>query len=135
MWFEVISGLKINLTKSELISVGKAEKLDELALVLGCQVGVLPTSYLGLPLGGPFNSLVAWDGVEERSCKRLALWKRQYISKGGRLTLIRSTLSSLSIYFLSLFRIPRIVWLRLEKIQRDFLWGGWTLVSKPHLVK
>ncbi|RVX03110.1 putative mitochondrial protein [Vitis vinifera] len=30
--------LKINLTKSELISVGKAEKLDELALVLGCKV-------------------------------------------------------------------------------------------------
>ena len=96
---------------------------------------MLPTTYLGLPLGGPFNSLVAWDGVEERSRKRLALWKRQYISKGGRLTLIRSTLSSLSIYFLSLFRIPRIVWLRLEKIQRDFLWEGETLDSKPHLVK
>ena len=25
--------------------------------------------------------------------------------------------------------------LRLEKIQRDFLWGGGTLDSKPHLVK
>ena len=61
MWFEVISGLKINLTKSELISVGKAEKLDELALVLGCKVGVLPTTYLELPLGAPYNSLVSWD--------------------------------------------------------------------------
>ena len=29
----------------------------------------------------------------------------------------------------------RIVRLRLEKIQRDFLWGGGTLDSKPHLVK
>ena len=49
--------------------------------------------------------------------------------------LIRSTLSSLSIYFLSLFQMPRIVWLRLEKIQRNFLWGGRTLDSKPRLVK
>ena len=109
MWFEAISGLKINLTKCELIPVGRAENLDELALVLGCKVGVLPTTYLGLPLGAPYNSLVAWDGVEERFRKRLALWKRQCILKGGRLTLIRSTLSSLPTYFLSLFLMPRIV--------------------------
>ena len=133
MWFEAILGLKINLTKSELILLRRVENLDELALVLGHKV--LLTTYLGFPLGAPFNSLVAWDGVEERFHKRLVLWKIQYISKGGKLTLIRSTLSSLSIYFLSLFRMPRFVRLRLEKIQRDFLWGGETLDSKPHLVK
>lgn len=33
-------------------------------------------------------------------------------------------LSSLPIYFISSFRLPRIVKLKLEKIQRDFLWGG-----------
>ena len=128
-------GLKINLTKSELIPMGRAENLDELALILGCKVGVLPTTYLGLPFGAPFNSLVVWAGVEERLHKRLVLWKRQYISKRGRLTLIRITLSSLPIYFLSLFWMPRILQLRLEKIQRDFLWEGETLDSKPHLVK
>ena len=94
--------------------------LEELALVIGCKGGMLPTTYLGLPLGAPYNSLVAWDGGEERFHKRLPLWKRQYISKGGRLTLIRSTLSSLPIYFLSPFLLPRVVRLRLEKIQRDF---------------
>ena len=55
-------------------------------------------------------------------------------SKGGRLTLIRSTLSSMPIYFMSLFRIPRIVILRLEKIQGDFFWGGENLEQKTHLV-
>ena len=49
--------------------------------------------------------------------------------------LIKSTLSSLPIYFLFLFGISRKVWLRLEKIQRDFLWGGRTLEKKIHLVK
>ena len=35
---------------------------------------------------------------------------------------------------MSLFVIPKRVVYRLEKIQRDFLWGGGTLVNKPHLV-
>ena len=63
------------------------------------------------------------------------MWKRQYISKGGRLTLIRSTLSIMSIYFMSFFCMPRKVRLRLEKIQRDFLWGGGAFVQKPHFVR
>ena len=126
MWFEIISGLKINLTKSELIPIGKVEDLEKLALELGYKVGVFLITCLGLPLGAPHNLLVAYDRVEEKFRKRLALWKRQYISKRGKLTLIRSRLSSLLIYFMSLFRIPRIVCLR------DFLWGGGTLESRPH---
>ena len=52
MWFEVVSNLKINLDKSELIPVREASYAKYLARVLGCQVGFLP-SYLGLPLGAP----------------------------------------------------------------------------------
>ena len=37
----------------------------------------------------------------------------------------------MSIYFMSLFVIPRRVVARLEKIQRDFLWGGGALEQKP----
>ena len=39
------------------------------------------------------------------------------------------------IHFMSLFCLPRKVRLRLEKIRRDFLWGGGALVQKPHLVR
>ncbi|KAJ9681633.1 hypothetical protein PVL29_017839 [Vitis rotundifolia] len=135
MWFEAVSGLKINLEKSELIPVGRVHNIEDLALELGCRVGGLPSCYLGLPLGASFKSEAVWDVVEERFRKRMAMWKRQYISKGGRLTLIRSTLSSMPIYFMSLFYLPRKVRLRLEKIQRDFLWGGGAIVEKPHLVR
>ena len=77
--------------------------------------------------------MAAWDGIEERFRKRLAMLKRQYISKGGRITLIHSSLSSLSIYFMFIFHLPRVVRIRLGKIQRDFLWGGGVLEQKPHL--
>ena len=37
--------------------------------------------------------------MEEQFRRRLAMWKRQYLPKGGRATLIRSILSNLPIYF------------------------------------
>ena len=79
-------------------------------------------SYLGLPLRASCKYAAVWDGVEEQFHKRLLLWKRQHLSKGRRHTLLRSTLASLLIYFISMFTILRIVRLRLKKIQRDFLW-------------
>ena len=135
MWFEALSGLKINLNKSEVIPIGTVDNVEELVSELGCKVGSLPTPYLGLPLGAKHKALGVWDSIEERFRKRLASWKIQYISKGGRATLIRSTLSSLPIYYLSLFRMPQKVCARLERIQMQFLWGGSDHEKKISLVK
>ena len=116
MWFGAISGLRINLDKNEILPVGRVENVELLALELGYKVGALPSTYLGFSLGAPHKSMAVWDGVEERIRKRLALWKRQYISKGGRITLIRSTLASMPIYLMSFMRMPRVVRMRLEQI-------------------
>ena len=104
-----------------ILPVGRVENAELLAAELGCKVVSLPSTYLGLPFGASHKSVMVWDGVEERMRKKLALWKRQFISKGGRITLIRSTLASMPTYLMSLLRMPRVVKLRLEKIQRDFL--------------
>ena len=47
IWFEAVSGLRINLNKSEIIPIGLVINVEELASELGCEVGSLPTSYLG----------------------------------------------------------------------------------------
>ena len=97
MCFEALSGLKINLVKSELILIGSIPSIDMLARGLGCKVGNLPSTYLRLPLGARDMSVAAWDRVEEQFRKRLGLWKCQYISKGGRTSLVRrSTLGWIS---------------------------------------
>ena len=51
MWFEAILGLKSILAKSEFISMGNVDNVEDLALELECKIRVLPYSYLGLPLG------------------------------------------------------------------------------------
>ena len=48
----------MNLDKSEIIAVGKAENVEELALKFGCKVSKLSYSYLGLPLGAHFKEVV-----------------------------------------------------------------------------
>ena len=57
----------------------------------------------------------------EKFERRLVGWKKLYLSKGGRLSLIKSFLSSLLTYFLSLFTIPTSMANKIEKLRRDFL--------------
>jgi hypothetical protein len=76
--------------------------VEELANILGCGVASLPTWYLGLPLGPKYKDSNIWNSIIEEMENILAGWKRLYLSKGGRLTLINSTLSNLPAYFVSL---------------------------------
>ena len=58
----------------------------------------------------------------EKIGKRLDGWKKAYISKRGKLTLVQSVLASISLNFMSLFRLSMRVFIRIEKMMRDFLW-------------
>ncbi|KAK3199337.1 hypothetical protein Dsin_022752 [Dipteronia sinensis] len=55
-------------------------------------------------------------------------------SKGGRLVLIKSMLSSVPNYFLSVFKIPIGVARKIEKLQRDFFLGDGVQKRKIHSV-
>ena len=100
IWFEVGTGLKINLSKSELVLVGVVHNIELLLSVLGCKQGSLPMKYLGLSLGAKLKDKTIWNPILEKMERRLAGWKRLYLSNGGRVTLIKSTLSNLPTYFL-----------------------------------
>ena len=90
---------------SELVPVGVVHNIDLLLNVLGCKQGTLPMKYLGLPLGAKFKDKTIWNPILEKMERRLTGWKCLYLSRGGRVTLIKSTLSNLPTYFLSLFPI------------------------------
>lgn len=119
--FEVVSGLPINLGKSKLFQVGDVPNIDSLAWILGCKIGFLPSSYLGLPLGAKFKSKAMWDPGIERITLRLDLWKAKHLSKVGRLTLLKATLASIPNYYLSLFTILGSVVVRIKSLFRKFL--------------
>lgn len=46
------------------------------------------------------------------------------MSLGGRITLVRTILSSLSIFQLSFFKTPSSVYKEIKKVHNNFLWGN-----------
>lgn len=53
---------------------------------------------------------------------------------GGRLTIINSNLGNLTLYYMSIFKMPVTVARKWEKIQRQFLWGNSVEKRRLHLV-
>ncbi|CAL5417428.1 unnamed protein product [Camellia sinensis] len=133
--FEIASGLKINYHKSVICGVEVDEEpVQEFASSLNCLHQKLPLKYLGLPLGAnPSRS--TWKPVIDKFKHKLSTWKRRLVSFAGRLTLIKSLMFSLPIYYLSLLRIPAGVAKEIERLQSTFLWGGSDLRRKVHMVR
>jgi hypothetical protein len=70
--YKAALGLKVNLAKSELITIGNIDLVGSLAEILGCGVSSLPVKYLGLPLGASNKAKHIWNGVTEKIEHRLA---------------------------------------------------------------
>ncbi|WVZ81338.1 hypothetical protein U9M48_028727, partial [Paspalum notatum var. saurae] len=134
--FEKISGLKINFHKSEIFCFGQAKQCESTySHLFGCRSGSLPFRYLGIPMHHRKLRNSDWAHIEERFEKRLIGWKGKLLSVGGRLVLINSVLSSLPIFMLSFFRIPKGVLRKLEYFRSRFFWQNDQHKKKYHLIK
>ena len=49
--FKAVTGLKVNALKSEMVPIGEVLNVRVLVEILGCRIGSLPMTYLGMPLG------------------------------------------------------------------------------------
>ena len=56
--------------------------------------------------------------------KRLSGWKAKTLSRGSRLTLVNSVLTSLPLYWMSFYLSPKWGCDRIDKCKRNFLWYG-----------
>jgi hypothetical protein len=74
--FEVMSGLKINFTKSDAILInGDDDRRIQLADLFNCKIGSFPIKYLGVPVSPCRLRLKDWRPLEEKREKKLAVWK------------------------------------------------------------
>jgi hypothetical protein len=106
--FEHLSGLKINFHKSEIFYFGKAKDHEhEYKQIFGCEAGSLPFKYLGILVH--YRKLLnkEWKPCEDRFEKKLGSSLGKLLSYGDMLVLINSVLTSLPMFLLSFFEIPK----------------------------
>lgn len=141
--FELLSRLKINFHKSELFCYGKDKEVEhEYAQLFGCKSVGLPFKYLGTLMHHKKLSNKDWQIIEEKFQKKLSSWKGKLLSFGGRLVLINLVLTSLAMYMLSFFEVPRGVLQKLDYYRSRFFWQSddhrkkyrltkWSIVCRP----
>ncbi|GJZ23378.1 RNA-directed DNA polymerase, eukaryota [Tanacetum coccineum] len=123
--FSMLSGMSINLKKSQILGMGISEPVVAMAAKdLGCSVMKIPFLYLGVMVGGNMSLAKAWDSTIEKLSMRLSKWKLKTLSIGGRLTLLKSVLGSSPIYNMSLFKVPKSVLNKMENLRRNFFNGA-----------
>ncbi|GJR30422.1 auxin efflux carrier [Tanacetum coccineum] len=90
--------------------------------VLPFEEGRLPVKYLGVPLVSSRLMIRDCKELIEKVQNRVQDWKNKSLSIAGRLQLIRSVVSSMHIFWASVFIIPTRVLIDIEQIMRNFLW-------------
>nr|GEX17555.1 retrovirus-related Pol polyprotein from transposon TNT 1-94 [Tanacetum cinerariifolium] len=76
----------------------------------------LSFTYLGVKVGVNMNRVILWNDVVQKKAKTLSV--------GGRLTLIKSVLGDMPTYYMSLFKVPKIVLSHLEDLHNSFFLGA-----------
>ncbi|GJR33170.1 RNA-directed DNA polymerase, eukaryota [Tanacetum coccineum] len=118
------SGLRINMSTSKLMGLHvDSDKVKRAAIKLGCLTFKTPFTYLESTVGGSMSRIQAWEEVVERVKSRLFNWKMKTLSIGGRLTLLKSVLGSMSIFHMSIFKVPLGVLRKLESIRSHYFNG------------
>ncbi|GKV35115.1 hypothetical protein SLEP1_g43429 [Rubroshorea leprosula] len=134
--FEVASGLKINYSKSRIYGIHtEKDWLKKMACLLNCNVGEMLFKYLRVLVGGNHRRLSLWQPLVEGFRKKLLKWNRCWLSFGGKLTLLSYVLSSLLVFLMSVYLAPKGIIKILDKIRREFLWGGQGESRKINWVK
>lgn len=117
--FEQVSGLAINLQKSELLVTNmQDQEATQLASSLSCRLVDFPFIYLGLPLSDRRLPRTAYLNLLTKLSKRLAGWAARFLSIAGRLVLLNSIMSLLPIYYMSVLKLPQWVLDEIDKTRR-----------------
>lgn len=133
--FELMSGLKINFHKSGVICVGMEEdRIKKFEEILTCGRGVFPIKYLGIHVDEKRLKNSVWNPSVEKMEKIMGGWLGRFLNIAGRTSLINSSLTSLTLFMLSFYGLPKGIKKKYDRPRASFLWSGEKEKLKYHLV-
>lgn len=105
--------------KSQNFSSWKAEEQSR----TGFSIGSLPIIYFGLPLSSKWSKMECYQLVEKITTRITQAYSR-HLSYAGRLQIINAVLFSLYNIWGAVFILPQSVLKEVDRICKDYLWGG-----------
>jgi hypothetical protein len=132
--FELMSGMRINYTKSELVPMNLEEQeIVGIVEIFGCPVGAFPIKYLGVPLHYQKLRREVLQPLVDKILKKIAGWKGKLLSHAGRVMLIKTCLSSIPVYLMSFFKFPKWALDLLNSHMSACLWNDYEGHGKIYL--
>lgn len=141
--YESASGLKVNYRKSQMMPINVSpERMQHLANTFGCQVGTLPFTYLGLPMGTTKSRIDDLSPIMDRVERRLTACST-WLSYSGRLQMLNSAITPIVTYTLCTIKIPKCFIDNIDRARKQCLWRGsddtamggnlvaWPIVMQP----
>ncbi|WRX14697.1 Reverse transcriptase domain - like 10 [Theobroma cacao] len=134
--YEKVSGQQVNHQKSCFITANGCPmtRRQIIAHTTGFQHKTLPVIYLGAPLHKGPKKVALFDSLISKIRDRISGWENKTLSPGGRITLLRSVLSSLPMFLLQVLKPPVVVIEKIERLFNSFLWGDSTNGKRIHWV-
>nr|GEV80701.1 RNA-directed DNA polymerase, eukaryota, reverse transcriptase zinc-binding domain protein [Tanacetum cinerariifolium] len=121
--FSGISGLFPNLGKSTIFFRSVLIKVQkDILQVMPLQVGSLLMRYLGVPLIAKKLSANDCRSLVEKVAEKINCWRNKVLTYAGRIQLIASVLSSMQIYWASVYMLPDATIKEVERLLQGFLW-------------
>lgn len=138
------TGLRMNVSKSTVATIRcTGIDMDEvLRDFSGARVN-FPLQYLGLPLTLGRVRLVHLQYIQDRAKNKMAGWQGKMITVAGRRELVKTVISALPVYLVTVIKPLKKFMREFDKIRRRFLWAGdgqltggkckvaWTKVCTP----
>ena len=138
------SGQKVSLEKSRIYFSPNVQEgiSEEICSKLGIQATTNIGKYLGFPINHRGAARNRFSFVVDRVMNKLVGWKEKFLSFVGRTVLVKSIMSTIPNYVMQGEALPIHLCEKLDKINRDFLWGltrekkklhlvGWSKIIKP----
>jgi hypothetical protein len=116
-YFGDVSGLVTNCTKSDVAPI-RCVGLDHddiLQAFLATHT-MFPVKYLGLPLSVKRIKRIHFQPLEDKVATKLVPWIGKHVTMASRTSLVKSVLTSIIVYYITILNIPVEVLLKIDSI-------------------
>ncbi|KAI3463156.1 hypothetical protein Pfo_019819, partial [Paulownia fortunei] len=97
--------------------------IQRLCFITGFSLKHLPVTYLGASLYKGNKKSNLFHDLIDKMRNQLQGWEKSSLSHGGRLALIKSSLSTIPIFLIQVLQPPKSILHTIEQIMARFFWG------------